>query len=800
MRIVRTLFTIAFIFASHALSAQQRDVHVAPPPTDAGPDDVSAGLPGSKAPTIVSPNSRATALRSQATEAFTQGDLEKADRLFSQALDAARVEGVLPHGIDLLRFDIALTALKRNERPRATQLLGDIFKTAYARGDISLAASVLGQRASMLQQDGRLDDARQAAQMSKELAARVGDREALANAARNLGGMALRNGNRPEALKQYREAEILYRALGNRDYLAETLATIASIETQNKRLGVAQGAVDDGLSLNSSPDTRALLRFAAAGIAFARGDIVSAEAQYNALLNDPSVASIAGGRSGVLTNRCVAYVNQAAALARRICEEAVAASGQSGARELHATALYNFALVVSGEGKSAEAETIFHRALTVLEQSGGSSTQLAVKIRTALDRLHSGELGQKVAQRDAPESDMETNFRHAVSLFQQRKFKDSERLFQTVLAKARTEKNRLSERAALGNIAFAIANQPERWEEAEKVNDEVLAMAKADGDESHLRRHYLLGGQIIFGGLKTKAFPSPGAFGIKVNVVSSSDPAKDVRERKRAAEYLERGLALSAGKDRQLEAQYLDALADLGDLAKNWRESNRRRREAIALWRSLGDQARLGRSLIAAAVSAGHLGHDDQARTDLTQALDAAIRVGDPGVEHSVWILRGYKAVGDKSYALAHTFYLSALQIALQNRWQGLISDDYSLLSQLASRRGDKVEAARWTSERDEVLRGTTTTALRSARLSYSLGDIAWQVGDIDGSRLYFGRSVALYRSLDQGMTEEAKRAERRLYEAKQATCPTCRPDIPPAVPQSTPAPAMIIAPPPIVH
>jgi len=72
---------------------------------------------------------------------------------------------------------------------------------------------------------------------------------------------------------------------------------------------------------------------------------------------------------------------------------------------------------------------------------------------------------------------------------------------------------------------------------------------------------------------------------------------------------------------------------------------------------------------------------------------------------------------------------------------------------------------------------------LRSARLAVPLGDIAWQRGDIDTARLYFGRAVALYRALDKSTTAEGRDAERRLYEARQAACPTCRPDVMPAGP-----------------
>lgn len=686
--------------------------------------------------TIGARHDETPARRAAAELAYQRGDLMEAERQITAAIVAARKAGRPPSDIAMLSFDRALFVELRGDRMAARTLYAGLMKDATERGDPGLLARLHSQLSASHNATGDLNTARDHGLQALSLAEAARDLIAQGNALRNLGVLARASGNLPEAIARFEKALEVFRATAQPDYLAGTLATLASMETERGRLGVAQGHVEDGLKLRATPPSRVTLLSAAAGVADARGDWAAAERVYAELEASPALASQANGRTGVLISLCGIRAHLRLASAEDTCRQALKESEANGAPDQIARALYNQAGERYAAGQREEAIALLQRALSTWESSGSTSTRYAVLTRSQLEKIASNRPVDlsPVDPRAARVSDQTTQ---AVALYGRGEYVQAERLLIMTLALAHQLEDDDAQAMVLGNLGYVKLGQ-QRFDAARVYAEQSLAISERIGADHRTWVQLLLLG-------KSQALTGQADEALKT---------------------FERGLAMVRGMSSAHEAEYLGDIGVWHEQKRNFAEALRRHEEAAQVWTRLDDRKRLGMSLFQAARDEFMLRRLDAAQVRLKEALDASRTVGHAETEHAIWMLQGDIDVQQKRFDDAERHLLAALQLALQARAPEQTRASYERLIALDGRGGSGGSgrsAADWRRERDEVLAGRVASQWQSAQLASQLGAIALQLNDKAEARLYLQRAVTLYRAMDRANTDEGRRAQQRL-------------------------------------
>jgi tetratricopeptide (TPR) repeat protein len=154
-----------------------------------------------RAAVIEGPN-RQQALRGLGTIAFRQGDLESAERAFTERSEL--VEGERDR-VDALT-DLARVALRRGDYSRVREYAERAFAGAEALGEDQSLRGPLHMRAAAARMEGRLDEARTLYLESRELNERLGQGVMVAAEDHNLFYVALHSGDRDEAGRRFRSS------------------------------------------------------------------------------------------------------------------------------------------------------------------------------------------------------------------------------------------------------------------------------------------------------------------------------------------------------------------------------------------------------------------------------------------------------------------------------------------------------------------------------------------------------------------------------------------------------------------
>jgi tetratricopeptide (TPR) repeat protein len=148
---------------------------------------------------------KAPVLKGLGTIAFRQGDLEVAERAFRERFELVEAGG---SGADLADAcsDIARVALRRGDLAEVRRWAERGFEAAEGSDDPSAVRLPLHMRAAAARMEGSYDEARELYLGSIELNERLGNETMVAGEHHNLVYIALRSGDREEAVRRFRTA------------------------------------------------------------------------------------------------------------------------------------------------------------------------------------------------------------------------------------------------------------------------------------------------------------------------------------------------------------------------------------------------------------------------------------------------------------------------------------------------------------------------------------------------------------------------------------------------------------------
>jgi len=185
------------------------------------------------------PGDMATALRALAVFARVEGDLETAQQLAAQSLEAARAasdRAAELHAIGTL----ANIALMRREYTQAAAFMADVETLAAELGDEHALAVTVGNRAYLAIQLADFEHALALARRALVLGRQMGDRATVITAALNLGLAAHAVAQHRDARDALIEGLDLARASGHRSYLLDGIAVAAAVVVENDPTTAAQ--------------------------------------------------------------------------------------------------------------------------------------------------------------------------------------------------------------------------------------------------------------------------------------------------------------------------------------------------------------------------------------------------------------------------------------------------------------------------------------------------------------------------------------------------------------------------------
>lgn len=148
---------------------------------------------------------RAAVLKGLGTIAFRQGDLEAADRAFSERFELVAENGSRADVADACA-DVARVALRRGEFAEVRRWAERGYEAAEGVDDPAAIRLPLHMRAAAARMEARYDEARALYLRSIELNERLGNAVNIAGENHNLVYVALHSGDREEARRRFRTA------------------------------------------------------------------------------------------------------------------------------------------------------------------------------------------------------------------------------------------------------------------------------------------------------------------------------------------------------------------------------------------------------------------------------------------------------------------------------------------------------------------------------------------------------------------------------------------------------------------
>jgi non-specific serine/threonine protein kinase len=198
---------------------------------------------------------RAKALHAAGIVAGVQGDDNRADAFFTEALELWREAGDTAR-VAVLMGNLGLTAQNRGDVSRAAACFEESQALYEQAGDQRGIAIALGCRARLERQQGRDRQAVPMFERTVTLFRELGDDRSLANSLINLGQSALTLGDLDQSLAYFTECLELRQSLGNTLGIGEVLegfAALAGVQGRPRRAARLYGAAEALREITGAP-------------------------------------------------------------------------------------------------------------------------------------------------------------------------------------------------------------------------------------------------------------------------------------------------------------------------------------------------------------------------------------------------------------------------------------------------------------------------------------------------------------------------------------------------------------------
>ena len=195
----------------------------------------------------VPPGVRARALMARAELAFEQQDYRATAESAQQGLDLCRASGGVG-AATALRM-LAVVSLRAGRYQDAMDRIGEAAATAQADGDDWEDGLARAVRATILARQGRLDEAQAAFTEALDVL-RDNNGWGVAQTLYGFGGLARARGEHAAALRHFRDALALYRAIDARPEIARCLAGIGWVALAQDDLALASASLTESLQLS----------------------------------------------------------------------------------------------------------------------------------------------------------------------------------------------------------------------------------------------------------------------------------------------------------------------------------------------------------------------------------------------------------------------------------------------------------------------------------------------------------------------------------------------------------------------
>ncbi len=201
----------------------------------------------------VPPGVRARALMARAELAFEQQDYQATGERAQQGLDLCRASGGAG-AATALRM-LAVVSLRAGRYQDALARIGEATAAAHADGDDWEDGLALAVRATILARQGRLDEAQAAFTEALDVL-RDNNGWGVAQTLYGFGGLARARGEHAAALRHFRDALALYRAIDARPEIARCLAGIGWVALAQNDLALASASLTESLQLSLATGQR----------------------------------------------------------------------------------------------------------------------------------------------------------------------------------------------------------------------------------------------------------------------------------------------------------------------------------------------------------------------------------------------------------------------------------------------------------------------------------------------------------------------------------------------------------------